>query len=97
MAKQKQKQPSSMKAGSMVRVPLVRFSKEKPAAAVKFKVVKADKEGNVTVRATARGEKPIFVKQFADNGSKAGVRGDSPVAAKDSALAFDRAVKRHWA
>lgn len=93
MAKKMNMKP---KAGAMERVDHVRINREKPNATVKFKVVKADKEGNMTVRATARGETPIFVK--GSNGAwKAGVRGDSPVAAKSAEQAFDRAVKRHWA
>lgn len=92
MAKKMLKTP---KAGAMERVDHVRINREKDVT-VKFKVVKSDKEGNMTVRATARGETPIFVK--GNNATwKAGVRGDSPVAAKNPAQAFERAVKRHWA
>jgi hypothetical protein len=78
------------KAKATVRVDNVNVSKERPAATVKFKETKPG-----LVRATARGLPPIFVKET-DKGFKAGVRGDTPVAAKDPAQAFSRAVKANW-
>lgn len=73
------------------RIDNVRISTERPAATVKIKEVKPG-----VFRATCRGEKPIFVK---DKGNKvlAGVRGDTPVAARTREQAFARAVKACWA
>jgi hypothetical protein len=95
MAK-KMKAMKAPKAGAMAKVEHVRVSRDKPNATVKFKVTKADKEGNMTVRATARGETPIFVKG-ANGAWKAGVRGDSPVAGKTPDQAWAKAAKRYWA
>jgi hypothetical protein len=69
----------------------VRISKDKPNQVVKFKML-----GAGTVRATARGERPIFVKQT-ENGAEARIRGENPLTAQTPDKAFARAVHTFWA
>jgi hypothetical protein len=99
MAKTKAKAMKQPKKGQMVKVEGIRINKDKPNAAVKFKVTKFDKAtGNMVVRASCRGEPRVYVKIDGETGkAMAGVRGEAPVAAKDPAHAFQKAVKRDWA
>jgi hypothetical protein len=100
MAKTKAKQKQvKIKKGLMLKVEGVKINRETPNAAVKFKVTKFDKStGNMTVRATSRGHKPIFTKIDGETGKvRAGMRGEAPVAAKNPAKAFQKAVRRDWA
>ena len=95
MAKQK---TMKMKRGLKIEVGGVWINNAKPSAAVKFKITKADKEtGNMTVRATCRGELPIYVKIDGESGkAMAGIRGEAPVAARDPSKAFQKAVRQNW-